>query len=264
MPRKQNLVPAVGYLRTSSAANVGADKDSDKRQRAAIEAFAKRAGYTVAEGDWFYDADVKGSDPIETRDGFGSLLDRIDGNGVRVVLLEDVSRLARELMTQELGIVLLIARGVKVLASNGDELTETEDEMRKAMRQIAGVFAELEKTRLVKKLKAARDRKKAETGKCGGRYSMLERNPYIVKAAKELASKRHMSLQEVADALHAKGMTSKSGTPFNKTVVQRMLAVTWPDVERGIAAYEKPNRGTAELSGTIAPTPQGPSDSRLL
>ena len=48
-----------------------------------------------------------------------------------------------------------------------------------------------------------------------------------------------MSLQEVADALHAKGMTSKSGTPFNKTVVQRMLAVRWPDVERGIAAYDK-------------------------
>lgn len=92
----------------------------------------------------------------------------------------------------------------------------------------------------------ARDRKKAEIGKCGGRYSMLERNPYIVKAAKELATERHMSLQEVADALHAKGITSKSETPFNKTAVQRMLAVTWPDVERGIAAYEKRNQGVAE------------------
>ena len=40
----KGLQPAVAYLRTSSAANVGADKDSDKRQRAAIEAFAKRAG----------------------------------------------------------------------------------------------------------------------------------------------------------------------------------------------------------------------------
>jgi hypothetical protein len=34
---------AVVYLRTSSKANVGADKDSDQRQRAAIEAFAKAA-----------------------------------------------------------------------------------------------------------------------------------------------------------------------------------------------------------------------------
>jgi Resolvase, N terminal domain len=47
--------PAVVYLRTSSAANVGADKDSDKRQRAAIEAFAKRAGMIIAE---YYDKAV--------------------------------------------------------------------------------------------------------------------------------------------------------------------------------------------------------------
>ena len=38
-------VPAIAYLRTSSATNVGADKDSDKRQRQAIEAYAKHAGH---------------------------------------------------------------------------------------------------------------------------------------------------------------------------------------------------------------------------
>jgi len=38
-------IPAISYLRTSSAANVGPDKDSDRRQRGAIEAFARRAGY---------------------------------------------------------------------------------------------------------------------------------------------------------------------------------------------------------------------------
>ena len=40
-------VEAVAYTRTSSAANVGADKDSDKRQRAAIEGYAKRAGFAL-------------------------------------------------------------------------------------------------------------------------------------------------------------------------------------------------------------------------
>ena len=35
---------SVAYLRTSSRTNVGADKDSDKRQRTAIEAYAKAAG----------------------------------------------------------------------------------------------------------------------------------------------------------------------------------------------------------------------------
>ena len=35
---------ALAYLQTSSAANVGTDKDSDKRQRTAIAAFAKSHG----------------------------------------------------------------------------------------------------------------------------------------------------------------------------------------------------------------------------
>jgi hypothetical protein len=38
------MTPAYGYLRTSSAANVGEDKDSERRQRAAVEGFAKLAG----------------------------------------------------------------------------------------------------------------------------------------------------------------------------------------------------------------------------
>ena len=59
---------AVAYLRTSSATNVGADKDSDKRQRAAIEAFAKRAGFTIVEE--YYDAAVSGADPVDQRPGF--------------------------------------------------------------------------------------------------------------------------------------------------------------------------------------------------
>ena len=44
MARKRNLVQAVGYLRASSATNVGPDKDSEKPQRAPIERFAKAAG----------------------------------------------------------------------------------------------------------------------------------------------------------------------------------------------------------------------------
>ena len=102
MTRKRNLVQAVGYVRTSSAANIGRDKDSERRQRLAIERFAKAAGYAVV--DWFNDPAVSGADPIESRPGFAALLNRIEGNGVRVVLVEDASRFARDLMAQELGL----------------------------------------------------------------------------------------------------------------------------------------------------------------
>ena len=47
MARKQ--IEAIAYLRTSSAANVGGDKDSEKRQRAAIEAFARTHGYRLVD-----------------------------------------------------------------------------------------------------------------------------------------------------------------------------------------------------------------------
>ena len=66
---------------------------------------------------------------------------RIEGNGVRTVIVEDASRFARELVTQELGILALIRRGVRVLTAAGDDLTDSSDPSRVMMRRIAGSFA---------------------------------------------------------------------------------------------------------------------------
>jgi DNA invertase Pin-like site-specific DNA recombinase len=224
MARKEK-VKAIAYLRTSSATNVGADKDSDKRQRAAIEAFAKARGYELA-GE-YYDAAVSGADPIESRPGFAALLDRIEGNGVRTVLVEDASRFARDLVTQELGILVLIKLGVRVVTASGDDLTDSTDPSRKMMRQIAGSFAEYEKARLVAKLKAARDRKIAAGEKCGGRRSHAELRPEVVALAKQLRRSRpkggQRSLREVSAELAAQGYTTPSGKPYSASAVQSML-----------------------------------------
>jgi hypothetical protein len=78
-------------------------------------------------------------------------------------------------------------RGVRVMTSRGDDLTDSDDEMRVAMRQIVGVFSQLEKTRLVKKLKAARDRKKTSgKGRYIGRKSHVEKRPAVLALAKRL------------------------------------------------------------------------------
>ena len=71
----KSRVPALAYYRTSSAASVGNDKDSEKRQRQAIESLAKRGGFEIVAE--FYDAAVSGADPIQDRPGFAQLLDRI-------------------------------------------------------------------------------------------------------------------------------------------------------------------------------------------
>ena len=218
---------AVAYLRTSSATNVGTDKDSDKRQREAIQAYAARANLEVVQE--FYDQAVSGADAIQDRPGFAALLDRIESNGVRTVVVEDASRFARDLLTQELGLVFLISRRVKVFASNGEELTATDDPMKKAMRQIAGTFAELEKARLVSKLKAARDRRRSLGVKVEGRKSISERLPGALEAAKKAFRASHKtgkkpSLRKVAIVLAEQGYRTSRGKPLSPSMVKRLLA----------------------------------------
>jgi Resolvase, N terminal domain len=74
----------------------------------------------------------------EGREGFARLLDRIEGNGVTIVVVEDASRFARDLVVQELGIALLDKRGVRPLTTSGNDLTDSDDLGRKMMRQVAG------------------------------------------------------------------------------------------------------------------------------
>jgi DNA invertase Pin-like site-specific DNA recombinase len=218
MSRKK--IEAIAYLRTSSAANVKGD--SDKRQRAAIAAFAKAKGYHLA-GE-FYDAAVSGADPIETRPGFSALLDRIEGNGVRVVLVEDASRFARDLVAQELGLLMLGRRGVRVLTAGGDDLTDTSDPTRIMMRQIAGAFAQYEKARLVAKLKAARDRKAAAGGKAYGRYGYVREAPRAVALAQELRGEGK-SLRAIASAMAERGLVTSGGRPYSANAVAKMLDI---------------------------------------
>ena len=239
MAKKRNLVPAVGYLRTSTLTNAGEGKDSERRQRIAIADYAKRAGYMVADEDWFYDVDVKGADPVTERSGFKAMLDRIAGNGVRTVLVEDASRFARDLIVQLTGHDYLKKLGVTLIAANAPDHFLEDTPTAVLIRQVLGAVSQFEKSNLVAKLKAARDRKKADTGKCGGRLSMLERDPHIVEAAKRLSEEKHRSLREIAVELQTMGFATKKGTPFQPGVVQDMLAVSWPAVERAIAGLAR-------------------------
>jgi Resolvase, N terminal domain len=67
---KRQRKTAIGYTRTSSAANVGEGKDSVQRQRKAIQAYANRAGYRIVA--WFDDPAVTGADAIDVRPGFAA------------------------------------------------------------------------------------------------------------------------------------------------------------------------------------------------
>jgi len=155
---RKNRTAAIAYLRTSSATNVGADKDSDKRQRAAINAYAK--AHRIEIVDTFYDEAVKGADPVNTRPAFSAMLKAILGNGVRVIVVESASRFARDLIVQETGFAYLRELGVTLLAADGHDFSE-ETPTAVLIRQVLGAVSQFQKAELVAKLKGARDRKRA-------------------------------------------------------------------------------------------------------
>jgi hypothetical protein len=84
------------------------------------------------------------------------------------------------------------------------------------MRQIAGSFAQYEKTRLVTKLRGARER-----------IRETERDPALVLAAKRLhrrSPKGHRrSLRDIARELRAMGYSNKQGAPYSASCVKSMV-----------------------------------------
>lgn len=224
--RVENMKSAVAYLRTSSAANSGADKDSDKRQREAIQRYAKSTGYDIVAE--YYDAAISGADRIEDRPGFLALLKRIASNGVRVVIVETANRFARDLIVQETGYVKLRELGIELIAADSPEAFVHDTPTAVLVRQILGAVAQFEKAALVAKLKAARDRKRQSGERVEGRKPARELYPAAVIEAKRLrrASPKtgeRRSFRDIAALLAEAGHVTKKGRPFTAMAIKRMV-----------------------------------------
>jgi DNA invertase Pin-like site-specific DNA recombinase len=220
--------PAVAYLRTSSSTNVGEDKDSEKRQSVAIEAYAKRAGFEIVLPT-FHDPGVSGADSIDGRKGFAQLLERLrERPDIRVILVETASRFARDLIVQETGFMMLRSLGIELIPVDSPHHFAESTPTANMVRQILGAVSEFEKAMLVARLKGARDRKRAASGKCGGRKSHIEAHPQTVAMAKALrwVNKRmreKRSLREIAAELAKAGHVARSGKAYGPSAIASML-----------------------------------------
>jgi DNA invertase Pin-like site-specific DNA recombinase len=171
----------------------------------------------------FYDAAVSGADDVTDRQGFKAMLDRIAGNGVRVVIVESPDRFARDLIVQMTGHDYLRRAGVQLIPTTAPDFFAEDTPTAVLIRQVLGAVAQFEKASLVAKLKAARDRKREKTGKCGGRKSYAEARPEIVTLAKQMQSERK-SYRSISKALADLGHLTANGKPYAASAVQSMLA----------------------------------------
>lgn len=98
------------------------------------------------------------------------------------------------------------------------------------VRQILGAVSQFEKASLVEKLRRARERKRAATGRCEGRKPVPE---HVVSAARALyrqnpKTHKRMSLRQIAGELAKQGMITTSGKPYAAAAVMRMLERSRP------------------------------------
>ena len=224
MPKRVN---AFSYLRVSGNGQIAGDGFT--RQREAIDRYAKVNGLTLV-GE-YRDEGVSGTKELENRPGLAALLDRIETNGVNILLVERADRLARDLMVSEVILGQFRDLGVKVIeAEGGTDLTAGDgDPTRVLIRQVLGAVAQFEKSVLVLKLRAARQRVRKRNGRCEGRKPYGTR-PGEAKAVERIFQLRRkprkgkrLSLAKIAQIMNEEGWPTRTGKPWRASTINSIL-----------------------------------------
>lgn len=215
---------AFSYLRTSGKGQIG--NDGFPRQREAIAHYAKVNRIEIVQE--FGDEAVTGTVDAMDRPGLTDLLVSIKANGVRIVIVENPTRLARDLMISEIILAEFRKLGVKVISADGgvDLTLGNEEPTGKLIRQILGAVAEWEKCALVQKLRASRLRMRRSGQRCEGRrpFGLTPEEQAVVERIQTMR-KEKKSFVDIAAILNAEGVSTRtgSGTKWHPTQVQRIL-----------------------------------------
>lgn len=211
---------AFAYLRVSSRGQI--DGDGFKRQEIAIREYAKIHDLKIVEV--YREEGVSGTSELQGRKALLDLLTQ-PSDGVELVLIEKLDRLARDLMIQENLIADIQKRGFRLVSVAEPDLLEN-DPTRKLLRQMMGAIAEYEKHMIVLKLRGARERMKESFGKCEGRkiYGTRAGEGVLVERMKVLRS-TGMSFSRIADALNTESIPTRTiGKRWHGYAVNQILS----------------------------------------
>src|SRR4051812_6194661 len=222
---------AAGYVRVSSRQQL--DGYGLDVQEKAVRTYAKEHRLAVVEV--FREEGVSGTVPVTERPALMSALELMTACKADVLLVPNLDRLARELHVQEAALGLLWDAGKSVHTVEDGEVRQDDpdDPMRKAMRKMRGVLAELDKDTVVMRLRKGKQAKRTKGGFIGGQVPFgyvtegghLVPEPVeqsIIQRMKELRE-RGSSLRIIVATLEGEGLHSKSGGRWHPTQVQRVL-----------------------------------------
>jgi DNA invertase Pin-like site-specific DNA recombinase len=224
----------IGYLRVSTerqAKDGYGLADQQKQVRAWCRANDHKLVRIVTD-------DAKsGSLEAAERPGLLEVLKAIRDREAESVIMRDLDRIARTLTVQE-GVLAQLWKlgGHAFVVTDPDEVPQDDpdDPMRTAMRQMAGVFAQLERAMTIKRMRNGRAAKAEQGGYAGyGSPSFGQRaeGKELVPDEYEAATITRMrelrdeglSYRLIAARLNEEGLKSKRGGSWHPMTVQRVL-----------------------------------------
>lgn len=184
---------------------------------------------------WSRSSGTRGSGTLglAERPGLTALLEAAIAAQIDTVLVEKADRLARDLVESELLLRTFREQGIRVVeAEGGTDLTNGSDDGNPTVapiRQVLAAVAQFEKSALVAKLRAARDRVRQQRGRCEGPPAFGDREGEAIRLQRvlELAMDpdgNRRSLSDLVAALNAEGVATRSGRPWARSTLQAVLA----------------------------------------
>ena len=247
---------AIGYRRVSSRDQIqGTGLD---RQSTYIKKFALKNAFELER--IFTEKGISGV--VEKRPAFSEMIAYADAHDIRIIIIEDMTRLARELLLQMQLATFIASKEIDLYSANtGENISRAiyDDPMRKAMVQIQGVFSELERSTLSKRMIAGRDLQR-ETGKRKGKkIKAIDRNGKIkiegsprLSEKKPKLAKRVIELwlagyckNKIATIVNSEGFRSRVGNKLYSSQITNILK----DYELGLINTTKSRRAEEYQDG---------------
>lgn len=211
---------AVSYLRVSSRGQV--EGDGFPRQREAIRRYAEANNIEIVRE--YCEEGVSGGVDGPDRPAWIAMTEDLLASCCRTVIVEKLDRLARQQGLQEYMLYDMKKRGITVLSTCEDDL-EDADPTRVLFRQLMGAIAQYDRTMIVLKLRGARQRKKAATGRCEGQkpYGFYEPEKPILAEILRQRDEFRYSARRISQELEIAGLLSRTGKRWHPYVVTQIL-----------------------------------------
>ncbi len=215
----------IGYVRVSS---VGQAKDGLglPTQERMVRRWCREHGHRLVR--LVSDNGRSGAVDETGRPGLLDALSAVRDRTAEGIVVPSLDRLARSITVQEAVLGRVWAEGGAVFTVDGGEVSrdDPDDPMRTAMRQMAGVFAELDRRLIVKRLRNGRATAAAEGRHAVGDYAYGERDPDEAAMVERVRALRAdgLSLRGIITALDAEGYRPRRGERFHPSTIARILA----------------------------------------